>query len=218
MHDLVALYVVDALDDLERRRFETHLESCDRCLAELRELSDGMDLYVSDSEWGAPAQLRDDVMAAVDAEVPGATPARPSIGRWAVALAVGVAAVAALVVAVGLSAGDPTDRVLAADDAVTYVVEATPFDDVRVVFSPGRGRVVFLAEGLPDPGQGMTYQLWLIGSDGPVSAGTFIPSEGTARVLLDGEAEAGLTVGLTVEPAGGSEAPTGDVLVAEELS
>jgi anti-sigma-K factor RskA len=66
--------------------------------------------------------------------------------------------------------------------------------------------------------EGQTYQLWLIGDEGPVSAGVFQPdSGGGAVVLLDGDVRPGLVLGLTIEPAGGSEAPTGDILIAQEV-
>ena len=51
-----------------------------------------------------------------------------------------------------------------------------------------------------------------------MSAGVFRPdSDGGALVLLDGEVRPGLVLGLTIEPAGGSEAPTGDILIAQEV-
>jgi anti-sigma-K factor RskA len=64
----------------------------------------------------------------------------------------------------------------------------------------------------------MTYQLWLIDESGPVPAGTFVPdSDGTAAVLLEGKAAPGQVVGITVEPSGGSPAPTGEVLFLADL-
>ncbi len=35
IHSLAGLYALDALDDLERRRFESHLETCGECLEEV---------------------------------------------------------------------------------------------------------------------------------------------------------------------------------------
>ncbi|MCB0953113.1 MAG: zf-HC2 domain-containing protein, partial [Microthrixaceae bacterium] len=39
-HDLVAAYALDALDELERRRFEAHLDGCPSCLEELSGFSE----------------------------------------------------------------------------------------------------------------------------------------------------------------------------------
>ena len=69
-----------------------------------------------------------------------------------------------------------------------------------------------------DPGENRIYQLWLIDDDGPRSAGTFRPEDGQTTVVLEGTAEAGLVVGLTVEPGEGSPQPTGEVLVAQPLT
>ena len=38
LHKLTGAYAVDALDDLERARFEQHLAECDDCRAEVAEL------------------------------------------------------------------------------------------------------------------------------------------------------------------------------------
>lgn len=35
LHSLAAIYAVDALDELDRRHFEVHLESCEQCRAEV---------------------------------------------------------------------------------------------------------------------------------------------------------------------------------------
>ena len=38
VHDLVAAYALDALDDSERREFEEHLATCEQCSEELEGL------------------------------------------------------------------------------------------------------------------------------------------------------------------------------------
>ena len=38
LHKLTGAYAVDALDDLERARFEQHLDECDDCRFEVAEL------------------------------------------------------------------------------------------------------------------------------------------------------------------------------------
>ena len=68
----------------------------------------------------------------------------------------------------------------------------------------------------PEPGDDRVYQLWYIDADGATSAGTFAPASGDAYVVLDGAFEPGLVVGITVEPEGGSEAPTTEPIVVFE--
>ena len=40
LHKLTGAYAVDALDDIERARFEQHLAACEDCRAEVVELAD----------------------------------------------------------------------------------------------------------------------------------------------------------------------------------
>jgi hypothetical protein len=60
------------------------------------------------------------------------------------------------------------------------------------------------------------YQLWVLNQDGtPVSGGTFSPqTDGSARLLVQGELGGTLTgMAITVEPAGGSQTPTGEIIL-----
>ena len=124
-----------------------------------------------------------------------------------------------MVVAVAIG-GEPdlVDQIYSADDVVVLDVAVSPFERTEVVYSLEIGRAIFTADGLPDPGVGRTYQLWFIDDDRTRSAGTFLPDEGSATVVLDGPADRGLVVGLTVEPTGGSDQPTGEVLIAQPLT
>ena len=63
---------------------------------------------------------------------------------------------------------------------------------------------------MPAAPAGKVYQLWLdVPGEGMVSAG-LMPPKADQTVLLDGDAAAATGAGITVEPAGGSPAPTGD--------
>ena len=59
-----------------------------------------------------------------------------------------------------------------------------------------------------------TYQLWYIGDDGVVSGGVFaVEGDGRASVLLDSaEIDPYNAIGISIEPAGGSETPS-DLIV-----
>lgn len=213
IHDLTALYIVDALDDLERRRYEAHLPDCPDCRRELDELQPGFEAYVMASVEPVPASVKAAVMAGIESKRP-----HRRFGGWAAGVAAAAAAIS-VVVAVGLG-GDPdiAEQVYAAPDVVVLEVENAPFPGTEIVYSREVGRVLFTADQLPDPGEGRTYQLWLIDEEGPSSAGTFLPEDGETVVVLEGTAEPGYTVGLTIEPAGGSTQPTGEVLVAQPLT
>lgn len=65
MHALTGAYVVDALDEGERARFEAHLEHCADCRAEVAELSETTAMLAAD-EVAPPPSLRDSVLSAID--------------------------------------------------------------------------------------------------------------------------------------------------------
>jgi anti-sigma-K factor RskA len=57
----------------------------------------------------------------------------------------------------------------------------------------------------------LTYELWYIGTDGAKPAGTFdVDGSATQSVVLAGKMSAGDSIGVTIEPAGGSKKPTTD--------
>ncbi|MEW2133551.1 anti-sigma factor [Streptomyces sp. NPDC005435] len=65
-HSLAAPYALDALEPGERRRFERHLASCDRCATETRALADDVvRLAWSTAAVPPPDALRERVFAAV---------------------------------------------------------------------------------------------------------------------------------------------------------
>ncbi len=88
----------------------------------------------------------------------------------------------------------------------------------RVVTSGEMDKSVFLASGLPTPAKGMCYQVWAVTADGQmVSAGAFTPdAEGHIAAVLDGGASGVDKFMITMEPPGGSEHPSGEMLAEIE--
>ena len=88
----------------------------------------------------------------------------------------------------------------------------------RYLFSQQEHLGVLFVAGLPQLGEGESYQLWFLDeADTPVSGGSFRPQpDGSARLLVR-SAEvvgSGLTgMAITIEPAGGSETPTGEIVL-----
>lgn len=82
-------------------------------------------------------------------------------------------------------------------------------------WSASAGKAVLVADGLPSPGDGQTYELWFVRGDAPVSAGVFDVDGGDATALLAGDMQAGDAIAVTVEQAGGSPTgqPTSDPIV-----
>lgn len=141
-----------------------------------------------------------------------------TVNRRAAAAVLAVAAAVA-VVAGALGAARLTgDRSPARPDEIAAAADARqlPLDGavgtLKVIWSAADGELAVVGHGLPDPGEGRAYQLWLLGGPRPVSAGVFFP-DGSGSVELIGRLPgepAGW--GVTVEPAAGSEQPTGDAV------
>lgn len=70
-------------------------------------------------------------------------------------------------------------------------------------------------EGLTGLPEGSDYQLWAISPEGdPQAAGILEIEGGTALASVSGEFQAGWAFAVTIEPGGGSAAPTSDPIVA----
>lgn len=223
IHELATFYALDAISAEERAAFEAHLPACERCQSELAEYDGGIEALARSVAAPAPPAMKTDVMAMIDASAPSGAGAGGTVTplfRRVAPLIAAAAAIVAFVFVFGLgsvSEEERIDSVLASDDAVTVSVEADVVSSAEVVYTPS-GEAVFSAAGLSPVSETETYQLWLIGEEGPVSAGVFQPdTDGGALVLLEGEVRPGLVLGLTIEPVGGSEAPTGDILIAQEV-
>lgn len=105
-------------------------------------------------------------------------------------------------------------EVLAAPDAHSRNTKLTNGATGTVVVSHALDKAAFLASGLPKPPEGRVYQLWF--SDGGTmrSAGLMDTTDtgtgGGTAALLSGAVGKASGVGVTVEPAGGSKAPSTD--------
>lgn len=138
--------------------------------------------------------------------------------RW-----VALAAAAALVVGGGIAwqvvdrePASITEQVADADDARTWQTETADGGTVEVIHSDSVGRAVLRVEGLDDPGEGKAYQAWLQDDEGHMSpAGVMADTDG--EMVLEGDLDDAEGVGVSTEPAGGSEQPTSDPVALIEL-
>lgn len=78
-------------------------------------------------------------------------------------------------------------------------------------------RARLLVAGLPEPPADRTYQLWLIRDGTPHGAGTFSGTGGVATIPVEGDPARAQVVAVTVEPRGGSRAPTSNPILAARL-
>jgi anti-sigma-K factor RskA len=78
----------------------------------------------------------------------------------------------------------------------------------------GNNKAVLVIQNLPELTENQVYQIWLVKSDGGRdTGGLFRPESGetyTTKVILSPQSISDyVRIGVTVEPAGGSDAPTG---------
>jgi anti-sigma-K factor RskA len=237
IHELSGAYALDALDDAERERFERHLRRCPACVDDVRRMTSTATALAMAVAAEPPAGLKERVLAAAAATPqlpPLAQPAPTAAARrrhgrrltrsdWFPRLALGVAAVgvaAAVVLAVvTVSTRNQLDTVqaqnqqiaavLAAPDAKIATGTSSTGGTATVVLSYTEQKMIFTSSGFPRLPNAKVYELWLLSTGSAVSAGLLpAPTDGkTAPVLAAGLTSAD-KVGVTVEPAGGTSAPT----------
>jgi anti-sigma factor RsiW len=235
-----ALDALDDLDDLERRRFEGHLVECADCRREVGELQEAAGLLGSANEVAPPAELKAGVMDLI-----GSTPQvepvervgpadrppehqkqrqRPMTGRplLLAAAALMLVASAAALLAAGLLQNDPSAyaQLAAEDDAVITSLAATGPETagtVTVAWSPGRDEIGIEADDLPAPPDGQVYALWLLADGDPIPAALFTPADGSVSAVESVADRPSLGWAVTIEPAGGSDLPTSDILYLAQL-
>ena len=235
VHALTGAYVLDAVSDAERVEFERHLTECGTCAQEVAELRATTTRLATAAATPPPARLRAAVLDRItevrqeSPQVDELTMARERrAGRLAVRLT-SLAAAVLLVVAVTLGVllvnaertGDQAEQraaamttLLRADDA-EIVSTRTDAGAMSVVYSRARNRVLVLADGMAPAPSGHDYQAWTIG-DRVDSAGLLNLEDGSAT--LESDLHDAQSIGLTVEPAGGSDQPTTDPIMQLPLT
>lgn len=218
LHALTGAYAVDALDDLERARFERHLAECADCRAEVESLREATALLPDTSALTPPPALRDRVLAEVATvrplppETPSVTPERQRPPRRI--LAGLVAAAVALIVLGGAVATvwhpwsdessqsdlSASEKILAADDAQAFDAEIGDASATVTRSKKSNGAVIQTVD-MPDAPDGFDYVLWFVEGDEMVVAGR-MPDGPDNTVVLDGDAAHADGVGITIEPEG----------------
>ncbi len=104
---------------------------------------------------------------------------------------------------------------LSADDVRTVPGVSKSRDHTgAIVMSRQKGLAIFVASELPNLPGDQVYEAWTIeGRQDPVPAGTFTPDASKSLLTLPSASFQADTMAITVEPAGGSDAPTSDAVV-----
>ena len=97
---------------------------------------------------------------------------------------------------------------------------ARPDAHGQLIADPNSNSAVLVIAGLGPLEAGKTYQVWLIDGGGPKSAGILtVDANGQGLLILSSELTIGEfnSLGISIEPDGGSEQPTGEIVVLSEL-
>jgi anti-sigma-K factor RskA len=230
IHDAAGAYALDALDDLERARFEAHLSRCATCRQDVADFRATARLLGAAAAEDPPPALRDSVLSAirdVRQESPFGLQGKRRSGARPWITALGVAAAVAIIGLLSVFAIDARNQrddaqllaaTLAAPDARTVDLAPVGTDAGagRIVWSESEGRAVLVLDSMPPPADGRTYELWFIEGDTPRPIGTFDPTDGRVVEVLDDLPTNAQMIGVTDEPASGSELPTTPILLLGE--
>ncbi|WP_406634743.1 anti-sigma factor domain-containing protein [Amycolatopsis sp. WGS_07] len=234
MHTLAGAYALDALSEVERAQFRRHLEQCDACAQEVRELRETAARLGAAMDEQPPSGLKDRVLAdmrttrQLPPRTDAAEPRARGPRRWPMLIAVAAAVIGLALAGVfggialhtsgQLTAAQseldaardryrPVAELLAAPDTVTSHVTSPRGGGGTVMVSRKLDRVMFLQSGLPPVPAGRVYEAWLMGPDlAPRPAGLLPGGPSGSLVVADGLAGA-QQFAVSVEQAGG--APSG---------
>jgi hypothetical protein len=230
--DAAGAYLLHALEEDEKARYEAHLESCHVCRDEVEYLRVASDaLPASVEQFAAPPELKDRIMTVVNREAellraagpeadrpPAAAPAADRRRWWQVvpreALALGATL---LLIAGGITGWSLRDGG-AEGPAVARTVPA------EVLVADGTASLIvrdehstLVTKKLPRPGKGRVYQVWLkrkgVTAPEPTDALFNVRHDGSASVDVPGSMKGVEAVLVTTEPEGGSQEPTSDAVI-----
>ncbi|HEY7486255.1 MAG TPA: anti-sigma factor [Streptosporangiaceae bacterium] len=225
LHALVGAYAVDALDDLERRRFEDHLAECESCARETRGLREAAAHLGTAVATPPPARLREKVLADVSRVRPlppqlsNGRPLRPRGTPWLLNLAAAACLVVAVIMgAVAVFAQHRYNQAEGRNREVVQVlsapdrqVESAPAETggtggtATVVASRSQNKAIVTLAKVPDAPKTRTYEVWFMGPNKPRPAGLL---NGSGEIVLASDLGDATQIGVTVEPKGGSDQPT----------
>jgi anti-sigma-K factor RskA len=225
-------YVLHALSDSENAEFEQLLAESEQTRAEVTELADtAVELGLSVAPVEPPAALRASILDRI-AVTPQDKPAGPveqrARRRWYARPTTGLIAAAAAVALIfgGVVGGNAViqgqrasaiaaqiTQIQAAPDSRQSTVRVSTGGTATLIWAASLKRSAIQVHGVDRLPGGKTYELWYIDASGATPAGTFDANGTSQSVVLTGAMKAGDSVGVTVEPSGGSTSPTSKPIV-----
>ena len=234
--ELKDAYVLGALPRDEQALFEDYLAAHPERQAEIDDLGGlaGL-LALAPPEHEPPAALRNRVMDVVEAE--GSTPRRAEerTSSWfnRIADLRNVALAAAALLLVGLVSwnlllqGDIRDlrgqveqaRGAGQQQEIQEIELAGTWaqQGARAEVAAMDDRAILVVENMPSMPEDRTLQVWVIEGEDPRPSGLLEPAGNMAATPITTPLEGADAIAVTVEPAGGSDAPTTDPVLTREL-
>jgi hypothetical protein len=90
--------------------------------------------------------------------------------------------------------------------------------ELAMAYTPGERGALVWGAGLPDPGGGKTYELWMIEGGNPVRGACLAPTDGAVAAYLDADLSSAELMAVTVESAECPSAPTTNPIFTAELT
>jgi anti-sigma-K factor RskA len=241
--EMIPASAVSALDAAETRVLNEHLENCSECRKELDDWqTTAAALAVAAEPMEPSPKVRERILNEIrnDSSASQVIPFRSNSRNFWTSLG-SLGAIAAVVLFVVLIVGlivlwrqnRATQADLARANEFLQLV-TTPGAKVaelkgtdvgagataKLVYDPN-GRAMLVADKLPNVPQGKAYQLWfIVGNKPPLPGKTFVPDNAGKGVMKDQVPQPALdsaVFAVTLEPAGGSSAPTSAIYLRSGL-
>ncbi len=229
-------YALDAVSALERSEIDTRLltantETRQLFLRTVHDLRETMAVLAAATMSTPPPELRSRILDALDClqepqlatiDTAAAASARTRQLRWRRYAA---AAVAAILVGLGgivvtqlasTSSDADAEQILVAPDTKTVTTAVSAGGTATLTYSLQKDAALVRFDGVPPPASGTVYQMWIFKGP-PQSIGTVTAADlGSDPRMVSGMRGA-TSFAITVEPSGGSAAPTSNPIAFAPL-
>jgi hypothetical protein len=134
------------------------------------------------------------------------------VGRWRAAFAVAASVALALAFVLAARPSGPTSV-----PSTIVSFDGSP-GELAMAYTPGERGVLVWGTGLPDPGAGKVYEVWMIEDGAPVRGGCLSPTDGAGAAYLDADVSSAELMAVTVESIECPDAPTTDPTYTAEIA